>query len=510
MTTRMFRPTLLAAALMVALGTALPAQSQSQSDPVIERIYQMGMEDSHLESLAHSLLDSIGARLTGTPQFDGANAWAVGMLRSWGVDARMDQYGTWRGWEQGLLHVDLLEPRRQTLEAHLLAWSPGTEGPVAGPVTVIPEWQTEAEYRNWLENEVPGKFVAVSFPEPSCRPIDHFDQWGSEGARERQTELRSQLLDRYRENRTTGAATGRQDLENAGALGILELSWRGRTGINTVFGTNTELVPTISLSCEDYGRVWRLAENGSGPFLRVNAEARDLGEVPAYNTIGIMRGTELPDEYIILSAHYDSWQSGDGATDNGTGSLTMLEAMRILSEVYPNPKRTIMIGLWGGEEHGLIGSRRFVFENGEIVDNMQALFNQDNGTGRIQNIGMQGLVNAHLHWNRWLEAIPSSISDRLNISSPGNPSSGGTDHASFICAGAPAFGLSSVSWGYNPYTWHTNRDTYDKIVFEEVRHNATLIAMLAYLASEDPERIDRTRREGNWPNCSPGRTSSGR
>jgi carboxypeptidase Q len=333
---------------------------------------------------------------------------------------------------------------------------------------------------------------------------------GSDGARERQTELRSQLLERYRETRTTGAATGRQDLENAGALGILELSWRGRTGINTVFGTNTELVPTISLSCEDYGRVWRLAENGSGPFLRVNAEARDLGEVPAYNTIGIMRGTELPDEYIILSAHYDSWQSGDGATDNGTGSLTMLEAMRILSEVYPNPKRTIMIGLWGGEEHGLIGSRRFVFENGEIVDNMQALFNQDNGTGRIQNIGMQGLVNAHLHWERWLEAVPSSISDNLNVSSPGNPSSGGTDHASFICAGAPAFGLSSISWGYNPYTWHTNRDTFDKVVFEEVRHNATLVAMLAYLASEDPERIDRTRREGNWPTCSPGRTTSGR
>jgi len=285
----------------------------------------------------------------------------------------------------------------------------------------------------------------------------------------------------------------------------------GRPGTNRLFGTSTENAVTLDLSCEDYGLVYRLAENGQNPVLRVNAQAEDLGEVPVYNTIGIIEGSELPDEYVMLSAHFDSWDGGTGATDNGTGSTLMLEVMRIVSEVYPNPKRSIVIGLWGGEEQGLNGSRRFAADNPDIVDGIQALFNQDNGTGRVANISTQGLVDAGEHWARWLSRVPSEITTHISLNMPGNPSTGGTDHASFICAGAPAFSLSSVSWGYNPYTWHTILDTYDKIVFEEVRNNAALISMLVYLASEDPEPVSRTQRtfpDGrDWPSCQPGQAS---
>jgi Zn-dependent M28 family amino/carboxypeptidase len=246
--------------------------------------------------------------------------------------------------------------------------------------------------------------------------------------------------------------------------------------------------------------------------VRLEADAEFLGELPVYNTIGTMRGTTKPDEYIVLSAHYDSWDAGSGATDNGTGSTVMLEAMRILHTVYPNPKRTIMIGLWGGEEQGLNGSRSFAADHPEIVSGLQALFNQDNGTGRVENIGMSGLIGPETAWAYWIARLPNELTRDFKYQIPGGPAGGGSDHASFACYSAPSFGIGSLNWEYFLYTWHTNRDTFDKIVFDEIRNNAVLVASLAYLASEYPEKLGRTQRvmplgrDGQpttWPVCTP-------
>lgn len=502
------------AALLTALALLAPAadaQTWATDDPVLQQLWTEAMENSHLETLGQQLLDSIGPRLTGSPGLERAHDWAANTLSGWGVEARNESYGTWRGWERGITHVDLLEPRVRSLSATMLAWSPGTNGPVEGEVVVYPAWETEEELAAWMATEVEGRFVAIAFPQPTCRPDYHFEDYGSPGALARMDEARDEALQEFRETRVAQSGLVRLDLDAAGALGILESNWVGRPGTNRLFGTNTQSAVTLDLSCEDYGLVYRLAERGSRPVLRVDAESRELGEVPVYNTIGVIEGSELPDEYVFLSAHFDSWDGGSGATDNGTGSILMLETMRILSEVYPNPRRSIMIGLWGGEEQGLNGSRRFVAENPEIVDHIQALFNQDNGTGRVANISTQGLLEAGEHWARWLSRVPQQITTHIDLNMPGTPSTGGTDHAAFICAGAPAFSLSAVSWGYSPYTWHTVRDTYDKIVFEEVRNNAALVAMLVYLASEDPEPVSRVQRmlpgDRNWPNCQPGRTS---
>ncbi len=509
----------IATAMALASLALLPGSGSAQTwtidDPVLERIWEMGMEESQLEGMGRALLDSIGPRLTGSPGMDRAHEWAVQMLEGWGVAAENEEYGTWRGWDRGITHVDLLEPRVRTLEATQLAWSPASGGPIEGPVTVVPAWDGEEEYRDWLENEVPGSFVAISFPQPTCRPDSHYEVFGTSGALARLTAERTEAEAAFGERIPSQLGDFRLELEAEGALGILQSGWTtGTTGVNRIFGTNTATAPTIDLSCEDYGLVTRLAEGDQGPILRVNVESEDLGEVPVHNTLGRIEGTELPDEYVILSAHFDSWDGASGATDNGTGSITMLEVMRILSEVYPNPRRTILIALWGGEEQGLNGSRRFAAMHPEIVENMQALFNQDNGTGRVVNISMQGLVEAGEHWGRWASSIPPEITDHINLGLPGVPSSGGTDHASFICAGAPAFSLSSLSWAYGSHTWHTNRDTFDKLVFEELRNNATLIAMLAYLASEDPEQVSRTQRShlpggAAWPQCQPGQSSFG-
>jgi len=189
----------------------------------------------------------------------------------------------------------------------------------------------------------------------------------------------------------------------------------------------------------------------------------------------------------------------------------MMEAMRILKKAYPNPQRTILVGHWGGEEQGLIGSAAFAEDHPEVVDGLQAAFNQDNGTWRIDYIRMQGFSEAGEHFGRWFSKIPSDISGHIDLDIPGVPERGGSDHMSFICRGAAGFRLQSHYPDYRQYTWHTDLDTFDKIVFDDLKNNATLAAMLAYLASEDPERISPTQRmlpQGEqWPECRPATRS---
>ena len=133
------------------------------------------------------------------------------------------------------------------------------------------------------------------------------------------------------------------------------------------------------------------------------------------------------------------------------------------------------------------------------------LLNQDNGTGRIATVQMEGFEDAESVFRRWLSQVPGELAAGIEVRSPGTPSRGGSDHSSFVCHGAPAFFLSSRSWDYGTYTWHTDRDTFDKLVLEEVRNNAKLVAMLAYLASESPERFPRDRApaadSNGWPAC---------
>ncbi|HEY6059636.1 MAG TPA: M28 family peptidase, partial [Gemmatimonadales bacterium] len=193
------------------------------------------------------------------------------------------------------------------------------------------------------------------------------------------------------------------------------------------------------------------------------------------------------------------------------GTITMLEAMRILQLAYPHPRRTILVGHWSSEEQGLNGSSAFVQDHPPIVDSLQALFNQDNGTGRIENMSASGFTLAAGNLARYLSQIPADLTRSIKFSFPGSPGGGGTDHASFVTCGATGFGLGSGDWDYFRYTWHTNRDTYDKISWDDIRNNATLVAMLAYLAAEDPERMARARRDvfqpapngqpGGWPAC---------
>ena len=466
------------------------------ADQMVDRIVREANENSQLETLAYELMDVIGPRLVGTPQMQEAHDWAVETYGRWGIKARKDEWGTWQGWERGITHIDLVSPRVVTLEGMQLAWSPPTpKGGVTAEVVVLPKVKDAAEFEQWLP-KVKGKFVMVSMKQPTGRPDYNWEEFATEESLEKMRAERDSLTRAWRENLSrTGydRRTLTSALEDAGAVGILASNWSRGFGVNKIFSARTEKVPTIDLSLEDYGMLYRMAENGAQPTIRVVAESKDLGTVPTFNTIAEIRGVEKPEEYVILSAHFDSWDGGTGATDNGTGTITMMEAMRILKEVYPNPKRTILAGHWGSEEQGLNGSRAFVEDHPDVVENIQAVFNQDNGTGRVVRISGQGFLHSYDYLGRWLAEAPSNITRHIETTFPGLPGGGGSDYASFVAMGAPAFSLSSLSWSYWNYTWHTNRDTYDKIVFDDVRNNAILTAVLVYMASEDPERTSRER-----------------
>ena len=517
-----------AGAALLAHAATAQAQALATEDPVIRRLWTEGMERSQAPALAQTLTDSIGPRLTGSPGMEAGQRWLVRTYAGWGIAARNEKYGTWRGWRRGTTHVDLVAPRVRSLDATMLAWSPGTKGAVEGGVVLVPDVADRAAFERWLP-QAKGKFVMTSFPEPTCRPDSNFKQWALAESFDRMREQRTAARTKWaaRLDSTVTGASARdlpKMLEAAGARGVITSLWSQGWGVEKIFQSRTQRVPTLGLSCEDYGLVARLAERGQGPVLRVQAESQDLGEVPVFNTIAEIRGSEKPDEYIVLSAHFDSWDGSSGATDNATGTVTMLEAMRLLKAVYPNPRRSIVVGHWSGEEQGLNGSRSFAADHPEIVKGMHVLFNQDNGTGRIASVSMQGFTGAGARFASYFSRLPAELTRDIALGIPGSPGGGGSDYASFVCHGAPAFSLGSLSWDYGTYTWHTNRDTYDKISLDDLKMNATLTAMLVYLAAEDPQPMPRDRRElfpagGSgggrgpapraWPQCTEPARSSG-
>jgi carboxypeptidase Q len=489
------------AVLLLAAYRPLLAQSFPTDDPVLKRIWAIGMDSSETPRLAQVLLDSIGPRLTGTAGQKSGNDWLVGTYKSWGVEALNEQYGTWRGWRRGHSHIDLVAPRVRTLEGTMLGFSPGTgKKDLTATTVILPRFADSTEFVRWLPS-ARGKLVLVSAPQPTCRPTADWEKNATPASKARMDSLRAALRTEWggKDVRGTGYSlalgTGELGLrlEQGGVAGIVTSRSKDAWGTIEIFDTYNTRAPAVALSCEDYGLVFRLTENNQGPRLRLNLDAELQGDRPIFNTVATIKGSEKPDEYVVLSAHFDSWDGSSGATDNGTGTLTMMEAVRILKQVLPHPKRTIVVGHWASEENGLVGSRAFTEDHPEVLKGLQALFNQDNGTGRVVRMGAAGLPNAAEHISGWLDRLPAELKAQINFAGPGFPSGGGSDDASFACHGLPAAGLGALGWEYGNYTWHTNRDTYDKIVFDDLRSNATLTAMLAYMASEDPTMITRER-----------------
>lgn len=255
--------------LVIPVGSAFA----QESDPTIEAIINEATENSKLEWLTHQLTDVIGPRLVGTPQMQHAHDWAVSQFEEWGISAENQQYGEWDGWERGITHIDLLFPRVVSLEGQQLAWSPATpEGDVTASVDILPNVEDQAEFDAWLET-IEGKIIMVSQPQLTGRPDYNWEEFATEESFENMREERNRLSNEWRQNlqRTGYMREMNQKIEEAGAVWIFQSRWSNGFGVNKIFSANTENIPVIDLSLEDYGMLHRMVEYGTIPEVKINA-----------------------------------------------------------------------------------------------------------------------------------------------------------------------------------------------------------------------------------------------
>jgi hypothetical protein len=456
------------------------------ADPVIQRLWDEGMTRSRAATLAQQLLDSVGPRLTGSPNMTRAQDWLLATYTQFGVPARKEPYGTWNSWRRGVTFAQLTAPRVKTLEATMLSWSGSTGGQwVEGDVAVIKPYDSVETYRAWLLT-VPGKIILTSAPRLTCRSPQQVAEFSMPSAQEVLEAAQRDLTATY-QGLTQRVPSFYDDVKAAGAVAVFETNWSNYPGIERIFGSpRNGALPTVDIGCEDYGMLFRLAQNGQVPKAKLMTDAEFLGEQPVFNVVAQITGSKKPNEYVVLSAHFDSWEGHSGATDNGTGTITMLEALRILKTVLPTPSRTIIVGHWSGEEQGLNGSGSFAADHPEIIQGLQFAFNQDNGTGRIVSTGPGLHPENGARLARYMGEMPSALTQTIRLMGPSGIGSG-SDDASFRCWGAPAVALNALAWDYSYTSWHTTRDAFDKVMLDDLKQNATLTAMFAYLASEDPQ-----------------------
>ncbi|HRP89354.1 MAG TPA: M20/M25/M40 family metallo-hydrolase [Edaphocola sp.] len=484
--------------LVLALNSGI-AFAQVDTN-ILNNIQNEVNQRSQLEQLGQQLMDDIGPRLMGTPEKKSANEWVVNTYKGWGIQAHNEQYGTWKGWQRAESHAMMTFPRFQQLNVKQLAWSPATpKGKfIEAEVIEIPLLNDSISWLNWLPN-VKGKIVLVSQPQLSGRPNEDWKEHALEEDYTNYLSLKNKKKQEWNEGlkrMKTNVNLLQKQLEDAGAIALVSCYWSEGWGVNKIFGTKTEKIVHFDMELEDYLMLYRLVKRDLHPKIKLMANSKFLKEMPAENTIAEIKSRVNPDEYVMLSAHLDSWDGATGATDNGTGTILMMEVMRILKKYYPNPKRSIIVGHWGGEEQGLVGSRSFAADHADLMPKISVAFNQDNGTGRINWINGLGFLDAYDYFNRWFAYLPEENRKEIKTDFPGNPGGrGGSDYASFLPYDVPSFFLISSDWNYGKYTWHTNRDTYDKIVWEDMKRNAITIATMVYLACEEPGMFSRRKAD---------------
>lgn len=475
--------------------------SNAQVDTnIINSIKSEIANNTQMELLAQQLTDDIGPRLIGSPQLLKANDWLVTTYKSWGINARNEKYGTWPGWERGTTQIIMTSPRTDQLDGIQLAWSPTTPAgkPIEADVIALSLLKDSLALQAWLP-KAKGKIVLIAQPQISGRPEASWKEYALEADYKNFLEQKEKVANTWSDGlKAMGTSYNKiqTQLEDAGAAAIASSFWTGGWSSNRIFGTKTKKIPHVDIRMEDYQMLYRLIKRGITPRLQITATSRHLGPMPAQNTIAEIKSSVNPEQYVMLSAHFDSWDGGTGATDNGTGTILMMEVMRILKKYYPNPKRSIMVGHWGSEEQGLNGSKAFAADHKDMLPKISVLFNQDNGTGRISKLSGLGFLDAYDYFGRWFNYLPEENRKAIETTFPGDPGGrGGSDYAAFIPYDVPAFFLLSNNWDYGMYTWHTTLDTYDKIVWEDMKRNAVTVATLVYLACEEPQMFSRRKAE---------------
>ena len=512
--------------LLIVLLIALPIAAADSPDLTMQtRIRQEGFRNSKVMDLASGLMDFVGPRLTGSPNMKRANEWTRDKLTELGLsNAHLEQWGPFgRGWSYQSSVVRMLSPDVAQLTALPRAWTPGTNGPVHGTAVKIKVEKVE-DFEKY-KGKIGGKIVLegdirelkphdkLDFARYDEKKLGDLSAYEVPGGRPRFT--REEILKRRDFRRALAKFFAEEK-----PLAILE---PGNTDFGTfiVQGLGTQKpneqfsVPSVVLPAEQYNRLARLVDMKKDVEVEVDVKATYHDDDPnSYNTIAEIPGTDKKGEVVMIGAHLDSWHGGTGATDNGAGTVAAMEAVRILKAIGIAPKRTIRIGLWSGEEQGLLGSRAYVAQHfatrpeptdpdeKDLPSSMRKVkgpltikpehaklagyFNMDNGSGKIRGVYMQENAAVRPIFEAWIEPLKD-----LGMTTLTMRNTGGTDHLSFDDVGLPGFQFIQDELEYDTRTHHTNYDVYERLQRDDLAQAAVVMATFVWEAANRPEMLPR-------------------
>ena len=471
---------------------------------MIARFKIEAIQNSKVMQTVAMICDVHGPRLTGSPEYLQAANWCVDQLNEWGIEsARLESWqDSKNAWSIKKFNIEMTAPRYDRLIGYPKAWTPGTNGVISGePKLVdIEEEEDFDKYRGELEGKIilNGK-VGGSNPSFSAiaERVDPDELAGMKSA------LNTAKPNVY--NNSEREYLKKMRLRNRfylkeGVAAVIEPSWKDHTIIAAMSSNPSadpdSTVPSFMISKEQYGRIQRILAAETPVTLKLDLETTFSADSIGQNVIAEIPGADrkLKDQVVMIGAHLDSWHAGTGATDNGGNCAVMMEVMRIIKAVGIEPRRTIRLGLWGGEEQGYLGSRGYVekhFGDPETLEllpgheKLSAYLNLDNGSGRIRGIYLQGNEYARPIFKQLLEPF-----DYLDAATITSQSTNGTDHIPFNWIGLPAFQFIQDPIEYSR-TWHTNIDVYEALLPDELKQNVAIVASLVYLLAMRDEMMPR-------------------
>jgi hypothetical protein len=482
------------AILILCLAAARTSAAQYQVDTTgAGRLIAEATENSEVMANLQHLSDVIGPRLTGSAAMRRANDWTADRFRHYGLTARLEPWQFGVTWARGAASFRILAPFERNLVAHSWAWTTGTgRKTLAGPVVLIDASTPEDLATN--TGRVRGAWVmlrpAISIWNPDGPPMSPADSAAQAEARRRRFAPPADTSEAARKARQQFAVDRPYLLRKAGALGVLTDGAKEH-GLMTMSGSpnNVSPLPNVVIAHEDYALFDRLLAAGVTPRIEGRVE-NHIGKqsVTQWNTVAEIPGSEWPGQVVILGAHLDSWDLGTGVTDNGTGSMVVLEAARVIIKSGLQPRRTIRFILFTGEEQGLLGSRAYAAAHAQEADSIQAVLVLDNGTGMIKGQALQGRNELEQLWKDLLAPVESLGARQVR---QGNK--GGTDHLAFVPYGVPAWNFDQESRGYN-HTHHSQVDTYDHAVGSDLVQASAVMAVTAFELANLPELLPRGNR----------------
>lgn len=548
---RLKNSTRLAAVALAALVVMPLAAQMQQSDAVdLNAMYKIKQEalgnTSQVMRTLSFLTDVYGGRLTGSTNAQKAGDWTVAQLKDWGIEnPHLEYWDFGRGWVNERFYVNVTSPVTYPLIAYPLAWTPGTKGPVTAEVVVIPPVTSDADLDK-LKGALKGKIVMLDAPREILMSIEALAHRYTEaeladlsqqtvpgagrGGAPSNTGLSPQMLQAAQQLQQQLRAKLNMMMLDEGVVAVFQSSrgdggtvfvqsaaavtppqppaaGGGRGGRGTSIYARTEPLPRalnqIALAAEHYNRLYRTIHDDNTPVtVELNIQNKFLdNEGKSFDVIGEIPGSDpkLADQVVMIGGHFDSWHSGTGATDNGVGSAVMLEVMRVLKATGLKMGRTVRVGLWTGEEEGLLGSRAYVANHfGAVNPETRAVdvkpeqakfdvyFNIDNGSGKLRGIYTQGNDAATPIFRTWMRPFEAM---GMTTISPNN--TGGTDHQSFDAVGLPGFQFIQDPLEYDSRTHHSNMDVWDRVQQADLKQMVAVVSTFVYQAANREQMFPR-------------------